>query len=48
MIKTLDRGDYVLIFSDEGYPIRKKGEDRSYSNATELQGENLPEYEEVK
>lgn len=45
MIHKIDKGSYYLIKSDSG-KIRIKGENRVYSEATELK--NQPrEYEEV-
>ena len=46
MIHKIDKGTYFLVRADSG-KLRVKGEDRVYSEATELK--NQPrEYEEVK
>ena len=46
MIIKLDRHDYYLVKSDSGKKIRIKGDDRIYSEATELKDKQR-EYEEV-
>ena len=47
MIIKLDKGNYVKVRSDSGKHIRIKGDDRIYSEATELK-DNPREYEEVE
>lgn len=44
-INKIDKGDYILVKADSG-KLKVKGDDRIYSEATELK--NKPrEYEEV-
>ena len=45
-IQKNDKGDYYLIKADSG-KLKIKGDDRVYSEATELKGKPR-EYEEVK
>lgn len=47
MIQRIHRPGYDLIYSDLGLMIRRKGEDESYPNATEREGDDPGEYEEV-
>lgn len=46
MIIKLDKGNYYLVKSDSGKHIRIKGDERFYSEATELK-DKPREYEEV-
>lgn len=46
MIIKIDRGNFFLVKSDSGHKIRVKGDDRLYSEATELK-DKPREYEEV-
>ena len=45
MIRKIDKGDFNLIKADSG-KLRVKGDDRVYSEATELK-DKPREYEEV-
>ena len=45
MVHKIDKGDYNLIKADSG-KLKIKGDDRIYSEATELKGKPR-EYEEV-
>ena len=45
MIHKIDKGDYYLITADSG-KLKVKGDDRIYSEATELKDQPR-EYEEV-
>ena len=48
MIKAEIRNGYVIIFSDEGLPIRKKGTiDPCFPNATERDLGSVSDYEEI-
>jgi len=46
MIHKIDKGNYCLIIADSG-KLRIKGDDRIYSQATELK-DKPREYEEVE
>ncbi len=46
MIHKIDKGNYILVKSDSG-KLKVKGDDKIYSEATELKGKSR-EYEEVK
>ena len=46
MIHKIDKGDYFLVRSDTG-KLKVKGDERVYSEATEIKGEPR-EYEEVE
>lgn len=46
MIHKIDKGNYYLIIADSG-KLRIKGDDRIYSQATELK-DKPREYEEVE
>lgn len=46
MVKKIDKGNYYLIKADSG-KIKIKGDDRIYSEATELK-DSPREYEEVE
>ena len=43
----IDRGNFYLVKSNEGHKIKVKGDDRLYSEATELK-DKPREYEEVE
>lgn len=47
MIIKLDKGNYYLVKSDSGKHIRIKGDDRVYSEATEIK-DKPREYIEVE
>lgn len=46
MIIKIDKGHYNLVKSDSGKQIRIKGQERTYSEATEFK-DKPREYEEV-
>ena len=47
MIIKINKGNFYLVKSDSGKHIRVKGDDRVYSEATELK-DKPREYEEVE